>query len=223
LALALRQVLPVGYNFSIDQNIDMDTLVSYKGGKPWRDTVQDMLTAANLTARERGSTVTVSRASASAAPVATTTRTAAASLLPAAMPLDGDNASAMSAVSISPQSTVAVSSHSAPAASYLHAPDNIPSVNVGSGDGWSAERGDTLRKVLADWCKRSGVELQWLAEYDYPMEATAHFSGSFEDAVRLLLAGFESARPQPIAELHTNATAGQMLLVVQTRGNNYTN
>jgi hypothetical protein len=99
----------------------------------------------------------------------------------------------------------------------------IPSVNVNSAEGWTAERGDTLRKVLIDWCRHAGVELQWLAEYDYPIEASAHFNGGFEDAVRNLLAGFDSARPQPIGELHTNPNAGQKVLVVQARGNSYSN
>ena len=33
LPLALRQILPAGYNFYIDQGVDMNMLVSYKGGK----------------------------------------------------------------------------------------------------------------------------------------------------------------------------------------------
>ena len=84
-------------------------------------------------------------------------------------------------------------------------------------------RGDTLHKVLSDWCQHSNVELQWQAEYDYPVEASAHFEGKFEDAVRGLLAGFDGARPQPVAELHANRGAGQRVLVVQARGNSYSN
>jgi hypothetical protein len=208
LSLALRQVLPVGFNFSIDQNIDMDTLVSYRGGKSWRETVRDMLAPVNLMAHEQGATLTVSRVGAPA--VAVASPSGAATMAPAF-----DNSGPSPVV-------VSASSGARSGASTQHLAD-IPAVDVNSADGWSADRGDTLRKVLTVWCKRSGVELQWLAEYDYPMEATAHFSGGFEDAVRQLLAGFENARPQPVAELHTNASAGQMLLVVQARGNVYSN
>jgi hypothetical protein len=98
-----------------------------------------------------------------------------------------------------------------------------PVVSAPFADGWSAGRGETLRKVLTGWCSRAGVELKWLAEYDYPIEATARFNGGFEDAVRSLLAGFDGARPQPFGELHANARAGQKVLVIQTRGNSYTN
>jgi hypothetical protein len=221
LALALRQILPIGFNFSIDQNIDMDTLVSYKGGKSWRETLKEMLVPPNLVAREQGATLTVSRADsvAPATPILTST-TPPPLLLPASQKYSQQPIVIDSGVQ--PLSNSSSSGHPLGVSSSSRMND-LPSVNVGSPDGWTAERGDTLRKVLADWCHRSGVELQWLAEYDYPVEASAHFSGGFEDAVRLLLAGFENARPQPIAELHTNSSAGQMLLVVQTRGNNYSN
>jgi hypothetical protein len=190
LALALRQVLPIGYSFSIDQGVDMDTLVSYKGGKPWGETLKSMLAPAGLVGREQGTVVTVSRA---IAPV----------------------------VSMSP--SLPAQPRTIRPLSVLVPPAEMPVVNVIPTEGWTADRGDTLRKVLTNWCHRSGTEIQWLAEYDYPIEASAHFSGGFEDAVRNLLAGFDGARPQPIGELHTNTGAGQMVLVVQARGNSYSN
>jgi hypothetical protein len=191
LALALRQVLPIGYSFSIDQGVDMDTLVSYKGGKPWGETLKSMLASVELVDHEQGTVITVSRNTA-----------------PVAVPFQP--------LSVQPAKTVKQLNVLVPPAEML-------AVNVSPADGWSAERGDTLRKVLTDWCHRSGTEIQWLAEYDYPVEASAHFSGGFEEAVRNLLAGFDGARPQPIGELHTNTGAGQMVLVVQARGNNYSN
>ena len=202
LALALRQILPVGVKFSIDQNIDMDTVVSYKGGKPWRETVKEMLAPAGLTAREQGSTVLVSRIGATPAKAGPVV----------------DSGPGGPVVISAPGGSKHIMQSSGPVSGGMSG-----GVNVSSPNGWSAERGDTLRKVLSEWCRRSGVELQWLAEYDYPMEASAHFNGGFEDAVRSLLAGFESAHPQPVAELHANSNAGQMLLVVQARGNNYSN
>ena len=52
LAVALREVLPPGYGFSIDQDVDLGTLVSFQGGRPWRDTLQSMLAPASLEMRE---------------------------------------------------------------------------------------------------------------------------------------------------------------------------
>jgi len=89
-------------------------------------------------------------------------------------------------------------------------------------DTWTAARGETLHKALEGWSRRAGAEFEWSAEYDYPLEASISFTGTFEEAVRSLLSGFEDAHPQPVAELHANPGAGQMVLVIQTRGNSYT-
>ena len=200
LPIALRQVLPIGYTFSIDPGINMDTLVSYKGGRSWRETLKDMLTDAGLVAHEQGKQVAVG----SATPVAAS---GPISLAPAQI------------LPIAPARNIAPPAHvlTMPASAEMPASHGVVV------SGWSAQRGDTLRQVLTDWCHRASVELQWQAEYDYPVEASVRFNGNFEDAVRSMLAGFDAARPQPIGELHANPGAGQMVLVIQARGNNYSN
>lgn len=198
LPLALRQILPIGYSFSIDPAVSVGTLVSYRGGRPWRETLKDMLANAGLFAREQGTQVSVG---AVATPVIT------AQAPPPSL-----------AIAPAPAPPSTMHYLTPPASSEVAA---VPAITVNPADGWTAQRGDTLHKVLSDWCHKNNVELQWLAEYDYPVEASTHFSSSFEDAVRNLLAGFDGARPQPIGELHTNANAGQMVLVIQTRGNSY--
>jgi hypothetical protein len=203
LTLALRQILPAAYSFSLDQDVDMDTQVSYKGGKPWRETLGDVLGSVGLTSHDQGNVVTVSRASTAGV----------------VMPPQVTKAAVESSALVPLSSAPAISA--APVLSKDVMPE-MPLVDVGAGSGagsWTAQRGDTLRKVLSAWCQRAGVELQWLAEYDYPVEASAHFNGGFEDALRGLLAGFEGAHPQPTAELHADSAAGQGVLVVQTRGN----
>ncbi|MFA4994431.1 MAG: TcpQ domain-containing protein [Bdellovibrionales bacterium] len=197
LALALRQLLPNGTSFSVDQNVSIDTLVSYKGGKPWEETLNAMLASEGLVGHKQGNVITVSRADIPGAAIERKQ-----TLPPAAS-----------------SKTQSVMNMLAPVTS--RAP--VPSVNILSPDGWAAEQGETLHKVLSGWCNRAGVELKWLAEYDYPIEGSAHFRGGFEDAVRNLLAGFDGARPQPIGALHTNPQARQKVLVIQTRGNSYTN
>ena len=241
LALALRQLLPSGYSFFIDQGVDMDTLVSYKGGKPWAETLKTMLVPVGLVDHVQGTVVTISRASAASAPIAY----APVALAPAAPAPTTYAPVALAPATSAPAAPVAEKTPFLPAQStktigqlsILAPPQQMPlaesvplmgsapmggSANL-STESWAAERGDTLHKVLTNWCRRSGVELQWLAEYDYPMQASARFNSGFEDAVRNLLSGFEGAQPQPIGALHTNSGAGQMVLVVQARGNTNTN
>jgi len=190
LAVALRQILPPGYTFSIDPDVDLGVLVSFEGGRPWRDTLRDALEPAGLVTREKGQVVAVGHVEGAPAitAVSTTTRTVTAPPVIETPPV-------ITAASSMPMAMPAGT--------------------------WQAERGDSLRKVLETWAHRAGVEMNWLAEYDYPIQASVSFNGNFEDAVRNLLTGFSDAHPQPIAELHRNQKMGQSVLVVEVRGNSY--
>src|SRR5262249_51167519 len=59
LAVALRQILPTGYAFSIDQGVDTGTLVAFQGGKPWRETLRSALAPVGLALREQGQMVSI--------------------------------------------------------------------------------------------------------------------------------------------------------------------
>lgn len=86
---------------------------------------------------------------------------------------------------------------------------------------WEARPGQTLRALLQDWCTRVGVELTWTAEFDYPIMASMNMTGTFEEAVRVLLTGFDGAKPTPRGRLHYNPAAGQSILIVEADGNHY--
>ena len=200
LAVALRQILPSGYAFSIDQDVDMGTLVSFNGGRNWRDTLRDALSPVGLTMHEQGQMVEIAFAGRGVAPIMSD-----AGQMPAPMPMNAPSQQPL----IAPLP-----------ADMLVMPNNAMSSSaMPASESWTAERGAHLRKTLEGWARRANVEFDWMSEYDYPLEASVSFSGTFENAVRSLLTGFEGAHPQPVAELHANPGMGQMVLVVQTRGN----
>jgi len=216
VTVALRQLLPPGYAFTIDKDVKSKTLISYNGGKPWRDTLQGALTPVGLVMHEQGQTVEISRAgsASSMAPVVDNTP-----YQPSPAPKVADNNvetpvpgvdTTVSSETKSVPPVIVAEPTSAPAA---------PFTDMTTADSWIADRGSSLHKVLEQWCRRAHVEFNWAAEYDYPLDASVNYQGSFTDAVRSLLTGFEAAHPQPIAELHNNPTLGQMVLVVTTRGN----
>jgi len=221
LAVALRQLLPPGYDFSIDSGVDMGTLVSFQGGQPWRQTLAGMLRPAGLAMREQGHTVFISYPAAGTMPAA-----APAPMPQAPMPsMPAMPAARRMTPSYHFGAMNGMANEATPGAMAMPgaAPYNAASNAAEPVMAWRAARGATLHKVLADWCQRADVELDWLAEYDYPLQASVSIDGSFEDAVRNILSGFEQAHPQPIAELHNDTGAGQKVLVVQTRGNAYNN
>lgn len=192
LAVALRQILPAGYGFSVDPDVDLGVLISFQGGKSWRETLQDALEPAGLVMREQGQMVSVGHGV----------------IRPTHEPVVLSSMPSPQAISVPPGELATLP--------MVASDPRSPLVEQ-----WSAERGDNLHKVIQNWAKRAGVEVNWLAEYDYPLQASFNVTGTFEEAIRILLTGFQEAHPQPVAELHNNPGVGQKVLVVQTRGNSY--
>jgi len=294
LSVALRQVLPAEYSFSVAQDVSLGTIVSWRGGSSWRHVLKAMLLPAGLSSKEDGSTVQVvpamtASSSSSSAPVSGQVLTAPAGAQIAAPVIEGEILAPPASALAAPEHTLPVLQGEEPKLQAIDAPlklqapaaSPVSSLSLDSGkpvpllspasakgmaapkeisapatmgylvpptkaapaapeltaaplslgtaspvhgdtfDMWAAEKGQTLHEVLEKWCRRAQVELTWQSEYDYPLQANVSLNGSFEDAVRALLFGFEGARPQPIGQLHKNADAGQMVLIVQARGNEY--
>lgn len=210
LSVALRQILPPEYGFSVSQDVQLSTLVSWQGGRPWKPILEDTLKSVGLAMREQGKMIQIVRGEGK--PSNTLGTMADSSRLQPAM----DNKPV--------QLLTPPVSQTLQAPAVAMAPIYTPQTPVSSTsvvDTWSANRGDTLHKVLEGWSRRANVELSWQAEYDYPLQASITLTGTFEDVVRSLLTGFQEAQPQPIAALHNSPVAGQTVLVIQTRGNNY--
>lgn len=209
LSVALRQVLPPGKGFTLASGVNSDKLVSWRGGRSWREVLQDMLQDTGLGMEDQGDKIVISRVAAVPAPAPT------ANALP--MPVLQPPASAPlpESAPLAPMPQNTLPNFDVPAAPFAQSGE--PTVQT-----WTAERGQTLRHVFEDWTRRANVELSWQAEYDYPLQASVTLSGSFEEAARNLLVGFQEANPQPIARLHNNPAAGKPVMVVQARGNNYT-
>lgn len=140
---------------------------------------------------------------------------------PAAAPVTEDAAKPVSSVS---DDTSTVDIAPIPLSMSAYAPVVIPDPVPLSSSGeiievWEGGKGETLRTVLRKWASRANVDLSWEAEYDYPLQAAISFTGTFEEAVRLLLVGLQNASPQPYGNLHRNQTVGQTVLVVKARSN----
>lgn len=59
LGLALSQIIPSEYSYSFVESVDAGITVSWKGGKPWNQVLQDMLRPKNLTASIEGNRVII--------------------------------------------------------------------------------------------------------------------------------------------------------------------
>ncbi len=285
--VAMQQILPPGYSYTLGAGVDPGQLVSWRGGRPWNAVLQDMVGSSGLTYGVNGRSVMVSPAGGAAPmivsndapmpppssmpplqdqamimpPVAPQPMTAPQPLMPpqyaspqyaqpyavqqpvmqpmpqyAPQPMDQQAvamqqqpmmvpqpqpmmqpAPQMVPQPMPPQAMAPQGANAIPVPQPLQIENPqlfVPQV-------WEAKPGQTLRALLQDWCGRAGAELDWSAEYDYPIMASLNINGTFEEAVRTLLSGFSSVTPTPRGRLHYNPAAGQSVLIVEATGNHY--
>lgn len=223
LTVALQQILPQGYTYNLDANVNPGQLVSWRGGRPWTMVLGDMLGTSGLNYNMNDRTVMISGMG---APPMVIGQGAPQMLPPPPQQMQQpmpqpmmqppmQDAQVAPPQMVAPQPQVDANGVVQPEPLQIENPPLfVPQV-------WEAHPGQTLRQLLQDWCSRAGVELNWTAEYDYPVMASFNMTGTFEEAVRSLLFGFDDARPVPRARLHYNPAAGQSALIVEASGNHY--
>lgn len=104
LALALQQVVPPQYAFSFGSGVNAGHLVSWEGGKPWDQVLNDMISPLNLQARISGNVVKIvsKNAPATPQPVAQPDQGAALEPLPALEPAPAQEQAAAEELNLEP-------------------------------------------------------------------------------------------------------------------------
>ena len=213
LVMAIRQIVPSEFGFVFDDGIDLNSRVSWQGGRPWDMVLQDTLSPLGLSASVRGNVVSIARRtntmqSAGGAPVGgpvvmTDTVNTATNIPMTATPV--------AMLPTPPADDMMTGGYVATPASTA--------ASLASNTSWTAPRNSTLRTILEDWSSRVGVELYWASEYDYPIQSAVSIQGTFEEAVQTLLKGLSQSRPRSLGRLHPNLPDGPAVLVIETRQN----
>jgi hypothetical protein len=207
LALALRQIVPAHYAFAFASGEYAGRKVSWQGGKPWWQVLNDTLVAAGLQAVVSGNVVTISEAGAVVpAPVVAE---------PASMPVAQESAPAPAAEPIVDAQGPVQIVPEAPAESQASAPSAPVRSSVTSVNGeWKALPGDTLRATLEGWGKTAGVEVEWMTPYDYPVGTAFTHKGPFSEAVESMLSLYSRETPRPRGRLYPNLPEGPAVLMI---------
>ncbi|MBY0428250.1 MAG: toxin co-regulated pilus biosynthesis Q family protein [Alphaproteobacteria bacterium] len=284
LTVAIQQILPQGYGYTLGDGVDAGQLVSWRGGRPWNAVMQDMLASSGLSYSANGRSVAINSTGAaptivtgSRAPVIQPVPQVAQQQTiiqppmqpqqpammqqqpqmvmmqqpqmqpqmqtqmqpqmqpmqqvaqqpvmmqqPQPMMMDPQQQMMMQQQPVMMQQPVAMQSPAAQMQSSASPqPLQIENPLLFQSQTWEAHPGQTLRALLQEWCSRVGAELNWTAEFDYPIMASMNMTGTFEEAVRVLLTGFDAAKPTPRGRLHYNPAAGQSILIVEADGNHY--
>lgn len=245
LVTALRQVVPEGYTYVMDDNIAVGKTVSWNGGQPWPVVLNKMAGDVGLQTQIDGKIVRITQQNQMpSVPQSQPVRVASAPQY--TTPTITYDAPPVAPIYDSPQNIAPINrpygAPVIPQAQTSRGPTNIlaPQLQsssiqlqttetedlqelqksiipeVTSGQ-WIAQSGRSLKTVLESWSNLEGVDLFWSADYDYILAGDANISGNFEEAVEELLKGFSDANPKPTGRLHPNLPHGPAVLVIETK------
>lgn len=91
---------------------------------------------------------------------------------------------------------------------------SVPVMKIGITRTWQGRPGYTLKEVVGDWSKLANVELEWQSPYDYPINSSFNYEGTFEEAVRNLLSQYSRETPRPRGRLYPNLPTGPSVLMI---------
>ncbi len=253
LALALQQIVPADYAYAFGNNVNPGQTVSWDGGRPWDQIVNDMLAPHKLEAvivgkvvhiRQEGlqqqsalSPAEVKRANindpgqesqAQAANLASIESAAGepavtGQAVPAAAEEIALNIPAPSteipATEISPQAELAstddASSHIVPITEINVeqqtqnpvteiAPTDAAATPVPANGPWEAKAGESLKEILTRWSAEAGIELVWMASYDFKIKQDVAIDGTFPAAIETIVTNGIDAEITPGLQILQN-------------------
>ena len=185
---AVRTVIPVKWQYSIQGTELRQKQVPYPKNIPWRKALMDMATATDSTVdiNAKARLVTFTPKGTPSAPATTQSAVAA--------PVSSESPVVATALA-----DAAATSKSAPATTNTPAPPATPKVEATSIFAepvslpeWHLSQG-SLRTQLDVWASRASWQLIWNADTDLDMQASASFRGNFVAAVTQLFEDLHAA------------------------------
>ena len=193
---AVRTVIPVKWQYSIQGTELRQKQVPYPKNIPWRKALMDMATATDSTvdinAKARLVTFTpkgtpsapATTQSAVAAPVSSESPVVATALADAAATSKSAPATTNTPAPPATPKVEATSIPASPAVTIVAEPVSLPE--------WHLSQG-SLRTQLDVWASRASWQLIWNADTDLDMQSSASFRGNFVAAVTQLFEGLHAA------------------------------
>ncbi len=255
LALALQQIVPSDYATSFESGVNVGQTVSWDGGKPWDQVINDMLAPLQLQAVIVNKTVHVRSPGGwrqgDAALVETKPAAARDGLRRANINDPGESLQQQAANELSdiatasggPEKISPAKDHAASKAEpaeteTLPTPEQLntktpdqapeaqqdvqntaekpalpllaeaPAAGKTPSEPWEAKAGESLRDILTRWSEKAGIELVWMASYDYKIKEDVALKDDFTGAVESVIATGLEAEPSATPELQVMQKPG---------------
>lgn len=81
---------------------------------------------------------------------------------------------------------------------------------------WSAKPGDSLRQVLTEWSRNTGVDIMWQSNTGFRVKRPVSANGSYEAALQSLLQQYQGDSLRPAVQLNNDPVTGERVLFVQS-------
>jgi hypothetical protein len=221
LALALQQIIPPGYATSFDQSVNPGTIVSWDGGKPWDQIINDMIAPAKLEANVEGKVVHIRQQGtgqrAEAQPM-----TQEELVRRDTIKDPGDAPQQQAVNSLAGIESAAGTPTDEPVASEkLPLPPTAAETAAAAAPAqpeiWNAKAGESLKETLTRWSDKAGVELIWMASYDYKIKTDISVENNFDGAIQSI-ANATDAESGPSVQVMKNdqGTTGRVVIKDRT-------
>ncbi|MBK7362330.1 MAG: TcpQ domain-containing protein [Micavibrio sp.] len=238
LALALQQIVPADYATSFESGVNVGQIVSWDGGKPWDQVVNEMLAPLQLQAVIVNKTVHVRSPGGwrqgDASPAADKNNLRRANIKDPGEQSEQQDANALSDIAtasaalkkfhplkialLKAEPAAPAETEALPTPEQLNAetPDAAPATTPEAqqdvqqnaqkpalpllaaapapesektpANPWEAKAGESLRDILTRWSEKAGVELVWMASYDYKIRQDVALKDDFTGAVESVIA-----------------------------------
>ena len=247
LLVAVRQIVPVDYEFYFNKDIQVNTFVSWQGGRSWQRVLTDALAPSGLTftlvndkdvvaiyktgtesdllssdAYQLARNKVIAPQGNTELPV-TTAKAEKEMLSQDAKDVSEVVAKLPQGEDVELLNDAQREMEKAKVDAKTPAKVSLPTVAFQKPTKpekkvWYGGKGETLRSTLMTWAQKADVDLYWDCEFDYPLQATFVAEGTFETAVQKILEGFDQAQPRPLGRLHRNGQDDHAVLVVEANG-----
>lgn len=246
LLVAVRQIVPVDYEFYFNKDVEVNSFVSWQGGRSWQRVLSDALAPIDLTFTLANSDVVAIYQRGTESDLVTNDAyqmarnkvlsnsdsdvRVADTFTEKKDTLSQDAKNVSEVVAKLPQGEDVdhlgeekIKAEQEAMKKQDPAKINLPTVafqkpKKPENKVWFGGKGETLRSVLMAWAQKADIDLYWDCEFDYPLQATFVAEGPFETAVQKILEGFDQAQPRPLGRLHRNGQDDHSVLVVEANG-----
>lgn len=187
---AVRTVLPVTWQYSIQGTELRQAQVPYPGNIPWRKALMDMATAteSSVTINSKAKLVTFTPKGTDPVPPVPAPETAESPVVATALAdvaATSEKTPVASKVPMPATPNVeATPTPTSPAVTIVAKPIRLPE--------WPLSQG-SLRTQLGTWATRASYQLVWNADTDLDMQSRATFRGNFVSAITQLFEGLHAA------------------------------